>query len=314
NDSNNMRVLCFFCCWFGLLQAQTLDNPLDTFASDPIPILVEPLRYPTTASLELVQWLETKLYTTLEDHWHFQVVNHSREENLGVVDPEYIFQLSLGPIIDDIFQSEKRDTSGQLLGIDLVISSGVQFNLRVTNIQTGELKYAREIKSTVTSRGFKNPYAGILSLTQDGDGQSARVRPLPPTPAAEAQLLSAEKDRLFDLALKRLPRVWNDGLNRVFPVACYVTDITEGSAQKPTAIRINAGSSMGIKARGTWECYTAQVYEAMGEVFVYKKVIAYFSPRKIATHSTSGSVYSGRKELGEALRAGQKVFCRPLAN
>ena len=68
---------------------------VDTFTREKIPILVEPMQFSEDIPPGLVERLQLAAYKLLELHWHFQVINHSTEQNTGEVDPEYIFQLSL---------------------------------------------------------------------------------------------------------------------------------------------------------------------------------------------------------------------------
>jgi len=129
-------ALLLFCSF---LQAQKTEvDPLDTFSRAPIPILIEPMRYPEGLPEELIRDLESTAYKSLEDHWHFQVVNHSEEENTGEVDPEYIFQLSLEPIIDNLSQQDMLDTNKQVIGKRITLTGGISANLRITDIVSGE--------------------------------------------------------------------------------------------------------------------------------------------------------------------------------
>lgn len=283
-------------------------NPLDTFSREPIPILVEPMRYPDGLPEELIRDIERTAYKTLEDHWHFQVVNHSEEENTGEVDPEYIFQLSLEPLIDNVSQQDLLDTNKQVIGRSISITGGISANLRITNIVSGELKYVRDIKVTQYAVGSKYYQTSTFYFSSGKSGN--RQRPYPSTPDKEALIIQDEKTRLLTSSLKLWKTAWQKEITRIFPCAIHLVEVIDGSAKKPKVIRIDAGKDFGLRKNVYLTLGTIKVYEAMGETFAKFEQLGYYYPKEIEDNQSTGNIFGGRKAVGTALAEGQQVYLR----
>ncbi|MEL7221838.1 MAG: hypothetical protein AAGJ93_10995 [Bacteroidota bacterium] len=297
-------VLLLFCSF---LQAQKAEvDPLDTFSRAPIPILIEPMRYPEGLPEELIRDIESTAYKSLEDHWHFQVVNHSEEENTGEVDPEYIFQLSLEPIIDNLSQQDLLDTNKQVIGKRINLTGGISANLRITDIVSGELKYVRDIKATQSATGSK--YYQTSTFFFSGGKTGNRQRPYPSTPDKEALIIQDEKNRLLDSALKAWKTAWNKEITRLFPCAIHLVEVLEGSEKKPKVIRVDAGKDFGLRKNVYLSIVTIKAYEAMGETFATHEQLGYYYPKEIEDQQSTGNIFGGRKAVGTALAEGKQVY------
>lgn len=301
------------------LQAQEAVE-VDTFSRNKIPVLVEPMQFPENTPPRLVERIQLIAYRTLEQHWHFQVINHSEEENTGEVDPEYIFQLSLQPLIDDLGQRDVKDSNDVHVETKYYVKSGMRLNLRVTNIVTGELKYSQDVESIASSTGtksfrpptmrFVNTDTRVASrFTNTGLGPGAGY-PFPKSPEAEAQMLQEEKNRLLMKALDDFPGIWQRTLSGLFPVAIHLVEVINGSETKPKKIRIDAGEDFGVRIGYPMDLYTYKVYRAMGEEFVREETLGNFYPADIQADHTIGRIIGGRKDVGEALARGEQIFLR----
>jgi hypothetical protein len=257
---------------------------------------------------ELVSKIEQTAYTMLEDHWHFQVINHSKEENTGEIDPEYIFQLSLEPLIDNLTQSDILDTNEQVIGRRFNLTGGISANLRITDIVSGELKYIRDIKLTQSTVGYKDFNKRTFHFNT---GKSvARKRPYPSSPEREALILQDEKNQLLESALNSWDAAWEKEINRVFPCPIHLVKVLDGSTKKPKEIQVDAGHDFGLQKNAYLTLVTIKIYEAMGEQFVRYEQLGYYYPKEIEAHHSTGNIFGGRKAVGEALAAGKQVFLR----
>lgn len=288
---------------------------IDTFSRDKIPVLVEPMLFPQDAPPGLVERIQTVAYKLLEQHWHFQVVNHSTEENTGEIAPEYIFQLSLQPLIDELSQRDVLDSNKVLVRTSYSIRSGLRLNLRVTNIVSGELKYSRDVESieqTAGSKFFRPPYMRFAETSKVASSQFDKgiQYPFPESPEAEAQILQEQKNRLMVKALDEFPDIWTHTLSELFPVAIHLVEVIDGSAKKPKKILIDAGEDFGVRIGWPMDLYTYKVYRAMGEEFVREEPLGNFYPVDIKANSTIGRIWGGRKAVGEALARGDQIFLR----
>lgn len=285
---------------------------LDTFSRDKIPVLVEPMLFPDDVPPGVVERVQQIAYLSLERHWHFQVINHSTEENKGEIDPEYIFQLSMEPLVDDLSQSDVVDSLGRLTRTNYSLAGGLSFNLRVTNIVTGELKYSREVKCVTRAYGRKNFLARnfVFDYGKNPDWKSVKMYPFPGSPQEEAAIIQEQKNKLLLDALDAFPGVWNKTLSGIFPCPIHLTQVLSGKKKKPAQITIDAGEDQGISKGSPLELFTYNVYQAMGQTFVREDKLATFYPTEIGEHQTNGYIYGGRKEVGQALERGETVFLR----
>ncbi len=290
---------------------------VDTFTREKIPILVEPMQFSDDIPPSLVERLQLAAYKLLELHWHFEVINHSTEQNTGEVDPEYIFQLSLQPLIDELSQRDVLDSNKVLVRTSYSLQAGIRLNLRVTDIVTGELKYSRDVESVQRTSGNKFFRPPSMHFAEDSKAAASRTSslsgykyPFPSSPEAEAQILQEQKNRLLTKSLDAFPDIWNRALSELFPVAIHLVEVIDGSAKKPKKILIDAGEDFGVEIGWPMDLFTYKVYRAMGEEFVREETIGNFYPYKIGPNSTVGRIWGGRKEVGEALARGEKVFLR----
>lgn len=301
-----------FCSPNTLLQAQE-QVKIDTFARTKIPVLVEPMKFSDDLPPGLVQRIQQVAYTILEQHWHFEVINHSSSENSGEIDPEYIFQLSLLPLIDNLSQNDTRDSTKAIVRTNYYLSSGVKLNLRVTNIVTGELKYSHEISSIQSARGrkFFNPPNMVFAYGATVDWRFGTKRyPFPKSPAAEAQILQDEKNSLLRKALDEFPDIWRQALVEIFPSPIHLTSVINGSAKKPKEVMIDAGQDFGIRKGYAMEVYTYKVYQALGEQFIREEKLGNFYPIEVNADSCRGRLIGGRRDVGDALARGEDLFVR----
>ena len=295
-----------------LLPAQE-NAALDTFSRDRIPVLVEPLQFPSDLPPGLVQRVQQVAYTALEQHWHYQVINHSSSDNTGEVDPEYIFQLSLQPLIDDLSQSDVQDSNKVVVQTNYYLARGLRLNVRVTDIVTGELKYSRSVESIKSARGRKFftsrrmvfAYGATVDWRTNTSGY-----PFPNSAREEADILQAEKNKLMQQALDEFPAIWQQALAELFPVPIHLLAVENGSAKKPKQVRIDAGQDFGIRKGFPLEVYTYKIYQALGEEFVREEVLSTFYPVEVGANNCTGRLWGGRKEVGEALARGERIFLR----
>jgi hypothetical protein len=285
---------------------------LDTFSRDKIPVLVEPMLFPGDVPPGVVERVQQIAFLSLERHWHFQVINHSTEENKGEIDPEYIFQLSMEPLVDDLSQIDALDSLGRLTRTNYSLAGGLSFNLRVTNIVTGELKYSREVKCVTRAYGRKNFLARnfVFDYGKNPDWKSVKMYPFPGSPQEEAAIIQEQKNKLLLDALDAFPGVWNKTLSEIFPCPIHLINVLKGKQKKPIQVTIDAGEDKGISVGNPLELFTYDVYQAMGQTFVREEKLATFYPTEIQEHRTSGYIYGGRKEVGQALDRGETVFLR----
>ncbi|MGH1437383.1 MAG: hypothetical protein ACRBG0_23290 [Lewinella sp.] len=305
--------LLFFCCCLMANYAIGQENQLlDTFSRDKIPVLIEPMQFPADVPPGVVERVQQIAFLSLERHWHFQVINHSTEENKGEVDPEYIFQLNMEPLIDDLSQSDALDTLGMLTRTNYSLAGGFSFNLRVTNIVTGELKYSREVKCVTRAYGRKNFLARnfVFDYGRNPDWKFVKMYPFPGSPQEEATIIQEQKNKLLLDALDALPAVWNKELSALFPCPIHLVKVVAGKTKKPTRVIIDAGADNGISIGDPLELFTYDVYQAMGQTFIREEKLATFYPIEIEENQTRGSIYGGRKEVGQALERGETVFLR----
>lgn len=305
--------LIFLCCFLMSRWVTGQDNQLlDTFSRDKIPVLVEPMLFPVDVPRGVVDRVQQIAFLSLERHWHYQVINHSQKENKGEIDPEYIFQLSMDPLVDDLSQSDGVDSLGRLTRTNYSLAGGLSFNLRVTNIVTGELKYSREVKCVARAHGRKNFQARnfVFDYGRNPDWKFVKTYPFPSSPQEEAAIIQEQKNKLLLDALDAFPGVWNKALSEIFPCPIHLTEVLAGKKKKPAQIKIDAGEDQGISKGSPLELYTYNVYQAMGQTFVREQKLATFYPTEIYEHQTNGYIYGGRKEVGQALEQGKTVFLR----
>ena len=306
-------LLLFLCCCLMASWASAQENQLlDTFSREKIPVLVEPMLFPGDVPPGVVERVQQIAFLSLERHWHFQVINHSTEENNGEIDPEYIFQLSMEPLVDDLSQSDVVDSLGRLTRTNYALAGGLSFNLRVTNIVTGELKYSREVKCVTRAYGRKNFQARnfVFDYGRNPDWKSVKMYPFPGSPQEEAAIIQEQKNKLLLDALDAFPGVWNKTLSEIFPCPMHLINVLKGKTKKPVQVTIDAGEDKGISIGNPLELFTYNVYQAMGQTFVREEKLATFYPTEIEEHRTSGYIYGGRKEVGQALERGDTVFLR----
>lgn len=306
-------LLLFLCCCLMASWASAQENQLlDTFSRDKIPVLVEPMLFPGDVPPGVVERVQQIAFLSLERHWHFQVINHSTEENKGEIDPEYIFQLSMEPLVDDLSQIDALDSLGRLTRTNYSLAGGLSFNLRVTNIVTGELKYSREVKCVTRAYGRKNFLARnfVFDYGKNPDWKSVKMYPFPGSPQEEAAIIQEQKNKLLLDALDAFPGVWNKTLSEIFPCPIHLINVLKGKQKKPIQVTIDAGEDKGISVGNPLELFTYDVYQAMGQTFVREEKLATFYPTEIQEHRTSGYIYGGRKEVGQALDRGETVFLR----
>ena len=299
-----------------VLQAQEAVE-IDTFSREKIPVLVEPMKIPNDLPPALVERVQLVAYTALERHWHFQVINHSTEENKGEVDPEYIFQLSLQPLIQNLSQNDTRDTNGVLVRTNYYLSEGIRLNVRITDIVTGELKYSQDVESIKSARGRKifrsQQMLFAYGATVDWRSNTSSY-PFPTSPQMEAQIIQDEKNKLLRKALDDFPAVWQRALTEFFPSPIHLVSVVDGSAKKPKMVMIDAGEDYGLRRGYPLEAYTYKAYRALGEQFLREEVLGTFYPTEIRPNSTIGRIYRGKREVGEALARGDTVFFRIKEN
>ncbi|MEL6658789.1 MAG: hypothetical protein AAFP77_29860 [Bacteroidota bacterium] len=309
------RLAIFLFCLLAVLgtQAQGEAVTIDTFSRDKIPVLVEPMKIPADLPPAMVERIQLVAYTALERHWHFQVINSSTEENTGEVDPEYIFQLSLQPLVESLSQNDSRDTNGVLTRTNYFISEGIRLNLRITDIVTGELKYSQDVESIKSARGRKyfasRQMVFAYGATVDWRSNTNRY-PFPTSPEMESQIILEEKNKLLRKALDEFPARWQETLTKIFPSPIHILSVVDGSAKKPKKVKIDAGADFGISRGYPLEAYTYKSYRALGEQFLREEVLGTFYPVEVGPNTTIGRIFGGRKEIGEALARGDTVFFR----
>lgn len=285
------------------------DNQLlDTFSRAEIPVLIEPMQFPADVPPLLVERIQNVAYLSVEQHWHYRVVNNSTEENTGEVDPEYLFQLSLEPLVDDLSQRDIYDTLGVLTQTKYSVTAGLSFNLRVTNIVNGELKYSREVRAVKGATGYKNFLARNMVFSYSETQK--KMYPFPASPQMEAEIIQETKNKLLLDALDAFPAIWQQALNELFPAPMHLVKVIKGKRKKPKMIVVDAGEDYGISKGAILDLFTYDVYQAMGQTFVREEKLAAYYPTETEAHRSSGYVYFGRKEVGRALERGKQVFVR----
>lgn len=294
-----------------LLAQETAE--IDTFSRKKIPVLVEPMQFSSDIPPGLTERIQLVAYTILEQHWHYEVINHSSAKNTGEIDPEYIFQLSLQPLIEDLSQNDIRDTNKVLVRTDYYLSEGIRLNLRVTDIVSGELKYSRDVESIKSARGRKYFNSQMMAFAYGATvnwNLGTTKYPFPNSPEEEASIIQEEKNKLLLKALDELPAIWRQTLVEIFPVPIHLGTIINGSSKKPKQVQIDAGEDFGIRKGYPLEVYTYKVYRALGEEFLREEKLSTFYPVDIGPDSTVGRLYGGRKEVGDALARGEQIFLR----
>ena len=98
-------ILLIFVLVATALPAQEV-MPVDTFSREKIVVLVEPMQYPPDLPPQLVEHLQEVVHGTLENHWHFHVIDPDNDAPKGALDPEYIIQLTLQPLVEDATQKD----------------------------------------------------------------------------------------------------------------------------------------------------------------------------------------------------------------
>lgn len=285
---------------------------IDTFSRDQIPILIEPMQYPEGLPAPLVERIQAVAYTSLENHWHYQVINHSSKANTGEIDPEYIFQLSLEPLIDELSQNDSRDSNRVVFRTNYFFQAGISLNLRVTNIVTGEIQYSEEVESRQYGQGRKNFKARtfFFDYGRRPDWYFPKKLPYPSSPEEEAQIILNHKADMLNKALDEFPAIWQRTLVEIFPSPIHLVSVLDGSKKKPKVIVVDAGLDFGLKKNAPMELYVLKVYNAMGEQFVREERLGYFYPKEIEANSSVGNILGGRKAVGQALERGETIFCR----
>lgn len=294
----------------GSLLAQSEEvSSLDTFSREPIPILLNAMQFPTDVPPALVERLRQVTGLSFERHWHFDVINHSSAQNDGSIDPEYVVQLTLLPLVDNMSKVSRTDSLGPYFYYSL--SQGIEIDIRVTDIVTGEVVSNRT--PAVTASGVAilrtataNPYFSFQH-GHVGGGQR-HLLPLPRSPEEEAQILSEQQRRLFLSALDEFPQQFNKILDDIFPVAIHMTKILDRNKKRVNRIRIDAGSAMGVEKGKAMRVVTYTSYDALGETFVRKDYMGWYYPTEIEEHTSEGILSGGRKDAANAVDAGKKIF------
>ena len=287
--------------------------PVDTFSREKIVVLVEPMQYPPDLPPQLVEHLQEVVHGTLENHWHFHVIDPENDAQKGALDPEYIIQLTLQPLVEDATQKDVRDSYGRKTGTDYFLAMGIRLNLRVTDIVSGELLYSQMVDSILPGRGRKRAQTGsIIFITGNKPNWSHNPRSYPYAALAheEEKILLEEKSKLFQDAIERFPYIWQKALASIFPAPIHITDILEGSKRRPYVMRIDAGSDYGIVKGRPLEVYVYKTYEVFGEKQARADVVGIFIPGEVSANSTVGHIVDGYRDIGLALVRGEQVFLR----
>lgn len=309
--------------WPVFAQEQEGESVVDTFSRDPIPVLIEPMKYAEDVPLPFVRQMEQFAYRSIEAHWHYQVVNNSTNEALpDTVAPEYIIQLNLEPIQQQLSSRDIKDTLDQVIYTDYLIRVDLQTTLRVTEIATGELKYVKKINTYKYASGRKDYRARTFAFA-DGSNvnwqatmgsrlntRGQRVNNLPDTPEKEGQIQQSEKNRLLMQAYESWKNSWQASLLTIFPCRIHITKILESKRGKPQWVQIDAGEDFRLKHNAYLRVYTQRNYEALGRTFVRTEDIGWLILKEVGPKTTRAKVTGGKKDMVAAIERGDILFAR----
>lgn len=320
-----MLLMIGWFAWPACGQDTEEESVVDTFSRNPIPVLIEPMKYAEDIPLPFVRQMEEFAYRSMEAHWHYQVVNNSTNESLpDTIAPEYIIQLNLEPLQQQLSSRDIKDTLDQVLFTDYLIRVDLQATLRVTEITTGELKYVKKINTYKYACGRKDYKAGTFTFA-DGNkvdwattsaiairAQKRRIHPLPDSPEKEGEIQQSEKNRLLRLAYANWKDRWQSTLLVIFPCRIHITKVLESKRGKPRWVQIDAGTDFRMKHNMYLRVYTQRNYEALDRTFVRTEDIGWIILKEVGEKSSRAKVTGGKKDIAAALERGDIIFCRKV--
>lgn len=318
-------IVLLIGCFAGAVFAQESEEEsvVDTFSRDPIPVLIEPMKYAEDIPLPFVRQMEQFAYRSIEAHWHYQVVNNSTNEALpDTVAPEYIIQLNLEPLQQQLSSQDIKDSLDQVVYTDYLIRVDLQTTLRVTEITTGELKYVKKINAYKYASGRKDYKAGTFTFSDGSNinwgatvpsvvrSQGRRVNNLPDTPEKEGQIQQSEKNRLLTQAYENWKYSWQRTLLDIFPCRIHITKVLETKRNKPQWVQIDAGENFRLKHNAYLRVYTQRNYEPLDRTFVRTEDIGWLILKEVGPQTTRAKVVGGKKDIAAALERGDVLFAR----